>query len=140
MKTKTSDIAILRDEIDSSLEQVFRQYLVGNLKNPQILNHFEDDIEIGISNYSTFKADIPHKHPVCSEYNYILEGTSKVLFLDDWTECIFHAGDFYSIPKNTPYASKHMAGTKVLFIKTPSINDKTKVDIDSKLEQWLSEW
>ena len=40
----------------------------------------------------------------------------------------------------TKYASKHTAGTKILFFKAPGGNDKTLFAIDNALKKWLSSW
>jgi len=136
-----SKIKIIRgSDIEEATSKEYRQYLVGDLKNPQLLDFVKDNVEIGISSYKEFTSDVPHKHPVCSEYNYILEGTTKVLIIEDNVEFTFEKGDFFSIPVNTPYASKHKGGTKVLFFKNPSINDKTKVEVTKELSDWLNKW
>ena len=118
----------------------YRQYFAGHLERPQLIDAIDDDIEIGISNYKEFTADKPHVHPVCSEYGYIISGVSKVLLLDCNEEYTLKEGDFFHISKGTPYASKHAKGTKVLFIKAPSNNDKTLVEITEDLDKWMKSW
>ena len=56
------------------------------------------------------------------------------------TELEFKAGDFFVLRPGTPYASKNAAGTKILFVKTPGINDKTVIQVDEKTKKWLSAW
>lgn len=51
----------------------------------------------------------------------------------------FKQGDFYAILPGTAYAQRVKAGTKILFIKTPSINDKELVEIDEEKQQWLEQ-
>lgn len=48
----------------------------------------------------------------------------------------FKKGDFYCIEKNTIYAQKSKKGTRILFIKVPSINDKTVVDTSDAIKEW----
>lgn len=43
---------------------------------------------------------------------------------------VFNKGDFYAIEPKTSYSQKVKAGTNILFIKVPSINDKTLVEIN----------
>lgn len=44
----------------------------------------------------------------------------------------FRKGDFFAILPHTAYAQTGTAGTKILFIKTPSINDKKAVGISDE--------
>ena len=129
-----------KKEITNATEKEYRQYFAGHLKNPQLLEHIDDDVEIGFSNYQKFTADKPHLHPECSEYCYIVSGCSKILMLETNEEFVLNEGDLMHISKNSPYASKHKAGTKVLFIKNPSINDKTLIEISPSLKEWLKKW
>lgn len=132
---------IRRNEIDRAFEKEQRQYLTGHLEKPQILQHIDDDIEIGISQYREFTANIPHMHPIATEHNYILEGCIRIRLCDGSdAELEFKAGDFFVLRPGTPYASKNAAGTKILFVKTPGINDKTVIQVDEKTKKWLSAW
>ena len=136
-------IGFLRgEEIDEALNKEYRQYLAGNLtKEQKHLPYIADDIEVGISNYTEFTADKPHMHPVATEHGYILQGALRIKRLDSNQEAEeFRTGDFFVIQKGIPYASKSIAGTKVLFIKSPGINDKTVVDVDDETALWLSAW
>jgi mannose-6-phosphate isomerase-like protein (cupin superfamily) len=129
-------------EIGDALNKEYRQYLAGDLKKEQKhLPFILDDIEVGMSYYQQFTADAPHMHPIATEHGYILQGAVRVKRLDkDNEEYEFHTGDFFVIQKGIPYASKCMAETKVLFIKSPGINDKTVVEIDEAAQKWLSAW
>lgn len=133
---------IKKDCIEHALSKEYRQYLTGHLSKPQpFLNHIDDDIEIGISHYREFTADKPHVHPVCTEHAYVLEGAVKIRLLDGSNEeCEIRAGDFFLLRPGIPYATKNAAGTKVLFVKSPGINDKTPVEVDGETEKWLSAW
>lgn len=128
-------------EIDNALAKEYRQYLTGKLSREQKhLKHIEDDIEIGVSYYESFAADTPHVHPVATEHGYVLQGSIKMRCTDSAEEYEFSAGDFFVVPVGVPYASKNAPGTKVLFIKSPGINDKTPVDVDQETENWLLQW
>ena len=114
--------------IEDALSKEYRQYLAGRLKKEQpFLKHIDDDIEIGISNYVTFTADKPHMHTQCTEHNYVLRGKMKVKLLDGSCE-------------EYEFSEKNEAGTRVLFIKSPGINDKTEVAVDVETQRWLLSW
>ena len=129
-------------DLDRALEKQYRQYLTGHLQRPQIhLQHIDDDIEIGISHYREFTADKPHMHPTATEHSYVLQGSMKILLLEDEPrEYQFDAGDFFVLRPGIGYATKNAPGTKVLFVKAPGINDKTEVPVTEALAQWLSSW
>ena len=132
---------IRKADLDSALAQEYRQYLTGHLGRPQpFLRHIEDDIEVGMSQYETFTADKPHVHPVCTEHGYVLSGVLRVRLLDSGEETELHEGDFFVLRPGTPYASKSLAGTRVLFIKHPGQNDKTLVEPDEETAKWMSNW
>lgn len=133
---------ISHDDIDGALSQVYRQYLTGHLGQPQpLLRHIDSDIEVGISHYREFTADVPHVHPMAEEHGYVLRGSVRVRILDGSnTEMEFTEGDFFVIRPGEPHASKNAADTVVLFIKAPGVNDKTAVEIDEDTQRWLSSW
>ena len=127
-------------KIDEALGKTNRQYLVGNLKEPQILEHINDDeVEIGISYYKEFTTDKPHKHSEVTEYQIILQGKSSIKNLITNEIIELNEGDFYIVHKNTPYAQKSAKNTKILFFKHPGMNDKILVDIDSVTRDWLKQ-
>jgi len=128
--------------IKDVLDREYRQYLTGHLARPQPeLQHIEDDIEIGMSYYQTFTADTPHVHPRATEHGYVLEGCLRIRLLDgSGTEMEFHEGDFFVIRPGTPYAGKNKEGTRILFIKSPGVNDKTPVEPDGETRAWLRSW
>lgn len=71
---------------------------------------------------------------------YVLQGEYYVWLLDNETPPIaLKEGDFISIPKNCPYASKAKAGTKTLFIKQLKENDKVLVEPSAEVKQWMEE-
>ena len=73
-------IKIGKKDIASSLEGVRRQYLVGDLKIPQKLNHIKkNDVEIGITNYSKYTTEDAHYHTDAVEYQYMISGWTKYM-------------------------------------------------------------
>ena len=132
---------IKRKQIDEALAWEYRQYLTGHLSRKQCLPHIDDDLEIGISYYKEFTADLPHVHPVATEYAYVLSGSIRCLLLDgSGKEFQFNKGDFMLLPPGLGHATKNKAGTKVLFIKAPGINDKTLLEPDEEVRKWLESW
>lgn len=133
---------ILNDDLINSLTKTYRVYLCGALSSPQpALPCIHDDkIEIGISHYREFTSDIPHFHENSTEYNFILQGTSKVFLLDEVKEYIFQSGSIFVLPPKNKYAFKHSIDTKILFIKSPGGNDKKPFAVDAQLESWLKSW
>lgn len=129
-------------DLEQALAKQYRQYLTGHLQRPQeFLKHIDDDIEIGISHYQEFTADTPHMHPVATEHSYILQGSIRVLLLEDEPrEYQFDAGDFFVLRPGIGYATKNAPDTKILFIKAPGTNDKTALPITEELTKWLSSW
>lgn len=129
-------------DLEQALAKQYRQYLTGHLQRPQeFLKHIDDDIEIGISHYQEFTADTPHMHPVATEHSYILQGSIRLLLLEDEPrEYQFDAGDFFVLRPGIGYATKNAPGTKVLFIKAPGTNDKTALPVTEELTKWLSSW
>lgn len=124
-------------DIEGVLSSVTRQYLVGNLKRPQELKFIKDDnLEIGITDYSEYTIEPPHYHTSAIEYQLMISGRTKYYDLTNKIEHEFVKGDFYCIEKNTTYAQKAEAGTRILFIKVPSINDKNVIEITKEVQQW----
>ena len=55
-------------DITASLENTTRQYLVGQLKLPQLLTHYDDgNVEIGLTSYKEYTIEPPHWHEVAYE-------------------------------------------------------------------------
>ena len=133
---------IRQNNIELALEKSYRNYLTGHLSRPQPLNYIDNDIEIGISHYKDFTADTPHVHPVATEHGYVLQGKVKIrCFVNgEIEEEEFSEGDFFLIRPGTCHASKNAPNTRVLFIKSPSVNDKTVIDVDDETKKWLSTW
>lgn len=136
MKTFT---LISKIDIDNSLQKTSRQYLVGNLKKPQEVLHIVDEcIEVGITSYDKFTSEDAHKHSEAIEYQLMLSGYTEYYDLNADKIISFSEGDFYAIAAGTAYAQKSKAGTKILFIKVPSINDKEIVSVGAKIKEWLT--
>ena len=127
-------------QIVAALQGLTRQYLVGNLQRPQILQHlFSSDVEIGISSYKNYTEELPHNHTHATEYQYIISGWTKYLDIESMEEYEFKTGDFYQIEPGTSYAQKSKSGTKILFIKVPSINDKVCIPVTHEVQKWYDE-
>lgn len=133
---------ILGRDIDDALSKEYRNYLTGHLTRPQLhLNHLEDDIEIGISEYTEFTADTPHLHPIATEHCYVLKGSIKIRYYTDYMEEVeLHQGDFFMFRPGEWHATKNKKGTRILFIKSPGTNDKTLMDVDDDTQEWLKHW
>ena len=128
-------------EIASALDDSYRVYLCGDLQKPQSFKWIHDENnEVGISFYKMYTVDQPHFHTKATEYNYIICGSTKLLLIDSQKEYLFEAGSIFVLPPMTKYATKHLAGTKVLFFKSPGGNDKNLVEMDSTLKNWLHSW
>ena len=142
MKFNDDKVFLLRrEDIQSATDKNYRQYFCGNLRRPQLLDYIQTEgLEIGTSFYKVFTADEPHLHQLTSDMVYVLQGEYYVWLLDNETPPIaLKEGDFISIPKNCPYASKAKAGTKTLFIKQLKENDKVLVEPSAEVKQWMEE-
>lgn len=139
MKQSSDKIFYVKSaEIKKALDKEYRQYFIGQLQKPQLLNYIEkDNLEIGTSLYKKSKADTPHRHSLTSEMLYILKGTYKILLIDIMKEYVLTVGDFFVLPPKTPYASKALPDTQVLFIKTGG-NDKEVVSISEEVQIWMN--
>lgn len=132
-------IKIDNHEITEILKSTTRQYFVGNLSKPQKLSFIKDDrLEIGLSSYETSQSETVHVHDVATEYQYMISGWTEYLDINTNEVTEFRQGDFYAILPGTTYAQRVKAGTKILFIKTPSLNDKVLVEPDDAIAKWLS--
>ena len=135
-----SIVKINNQDIERILMDVSRQYLVGNLKKPQELDFIRDEnLEIGITDYSEFSVEPVHYHTEAVEYQYMLSGWTKYMDTDTGVVYEFKKGDFYCINKETTYAQKSKKGTRILFIKVPSINDKHVVETKDEIGKWYEE-
>lgn len=132
-------IKIENEAMTRALSETTRQYFVGNLARPQIIEFIRDDrLEIGISNYQRHTYELAHKHEIATEYQYMISGWTEYMDTDTGEVFEFKTGDFYAILPGTSYAQKVKAGTSILFIKTPSINDKQIVEITQQQTAWLT--
>lgn len=133
-------VKIESKEIAKALEETSRQYFVGNLARPQTLPFIRDDrLEMGISRYKDYAYEKAHRHELATEYQYVIRGWTQYIDVDTKTTYEFRMGDFYVIMPGTLYAQRIKAGTEILFIKTPSINDKEVVETDGSIHAWLEE-
>ncbi len=132
---------IMGSDLRQALQSSYRVYLCGNLSKPQEMKWIPDgQLEIGTSLYKEFTADKPHFHAAATEYNYVISGKTKVLLIDEGQEFTFEEGSLFVIPPHTKYASKHLGGTRILFVKNPGGNDKNLVNINEALTDWLKSW
>ena len=133
-------IVIRNPEIEKTLESTTRQYFAGNLSRPQELPFIRDErLEIGISSYPDYTYEPAHRHSTATEYQYIISGWTEYMDTDTGEIYTFRKGDFYTILPGTSYAQKVKAGTAILFIKTPSVNDKELTSLSVSQEKWLKE-
>lgn len=133
-------IKIESETIKKSLKNATRQYFVGNLSKPQDIKFIRDErLEIGVSCYPDYKYEPTHVHSVATEYQYMISGWTEYLDIETGEISEFRKGDFYAILPGTAYAQRVKAGTNILFIKTPSINDKQLMAVTSEQEKWLTE-
>lgn len=133
-------IKIDNETIKKSLENTTRQYFAGNLSKPQEIEFVRDErLEIGISSYPEYKHEPTHVHEIATEYQYMISGWTEYMDVETGEIHEFKQGDFYAIKPGTSYAQRVKAGTNILFIKTPSINDKKLVEISQEQQNWLAE-
>lgn len=133
-------VKIEKADIENVLEGVTRQYLAGNLSRPQTLNFIKDEkLEIGITDYSEYTTEPVHYHTTAVEYQYMLSGWTKYMDIETGEEYEFKKGDFYYIETNTVYAQKSKNGTRILFVKSPSVNDKKVVDTPDLIKEWYEQ-
>lgn len=127
-------------EITGALKDTTRQYLAGNLSKPQQVEFICDErLEIGISSYPCHQSEPTHVHKVATEYQYMISGWTEYMDVETGETYEFRKGDFYAIFPGTAYSQRVKAGTSILFIKVPSVNDKELVDISQEQLQWLKE-
>ena len=129
------------EDINRVLRDFKRIYMCGHLNKVNDFDHIENDgLEIGISRYQTFTADAPHVHSFNDEYNIVLKGEMKVYLFNEQKEYHLHDGDLFLIEPNMPYISKSVAGTEVLFIKSPGGNDKQLIPVTPQIQHWMNAW
>ena len=136
-----SDFIILdKNEIESAFCGERRKYFAGNLKKPQNLPFIRsENVEMGLTSYDTFTAEPPHRHSVATEYQYMVAGRTQYMDTETGKVYEFKAGDFYAVRSGTTYAQKSEPGTKIIFVKEPSINDKEQVTMDENVKRWLAD-
>ncbi len=133
-------VKIENETIKRSLERATRQYFTGDLSSPQEIDFIRDErLEIGISSYPDYTHEPAHVHSVATEYQYMISGWTEYMDVETGKVSAFRKGDFYAIFPGTAYAQRVKAGTNILFIKIPSINDKQLVEVGSETEKWLTE-
>lgn len=130
--------SISNKTITKSLEETSRQYLAGNLSRPQLIEYFSTkDLEVGISKYQKDTSEKVHTHSVATEFQLVLSGMTQYIDIDSGEVFTYRKGDFYVITPGTSYGQRSKSGTEILFIKTPSINDKMLVEPSLEYQEWL---
>lgn len=132
---------VIGDELNKKLKKQKRVYLCGKFEHPDILSAIETNgLEIGISQYPNYTAELPHIHTWNYEYNYVIEGSVKVYVFSEKMEYCFQSGDMYLIEPDMAYITKAAENTRVLFIKDPGGNDKKLVHISQPIRKWMENW
>lgn len=130
---------ILGEEIKNALLKTNRQYLAGHLGKPQILKNIDTTkLEIGISDYEGGEFEAAHFHPTQTEFQLVLWGETEYYDITNDKPVRFREGDFYCIETNTKYAQIVLKKTRIFFIKTPAINDKTLCDGTEGYKKWIN--
>ena len=127
----------VRDFLDSSK----RVYLCGKLDNPDLKSHCPTDgLEIGISKYADYTAELPHYHSLNYEYNYVVHGSVKVFVLGEGKEYLLREKDLFVIAPHMGYVTKCSPDTEVLFVKYPGGNDKVQLPLTAAVQKWQENW
>lgn len=131
-------MTIKAEEMAEAFETERRQYFVGNLKRPQHIPFVKSETtEMGLTAYDKFTGEPAHRHSVAKEYAYVISGRTQYMDLDTREIYEYHAGDFFVTFPGTTYVQKAEAGTKMIFVKEPSINDKELVPMDEEAQKWM---
>lgn len=126
---------IRAEEIAKCFETETRQYLVGILSRPQLLTAVRDaGVEIGVTRYREDSIERPHWHPLQREYQLMLDGSTEYREVSTGRFHRYRAGDFYAILPGTCYHQRSAAGTRILFVKVPSVADKITCRLCSRVE------
>lgn len=143
MNQNASEGPVIFDSHDlrDALLQSSRIYLSGNLSRPQegISPLSGTSIEMGESLYTSFTCDSPHMHTTNYEFVYIAEGETHLYDLTNDSISVLLPGSVFILKPNTPYVSKHAAGTRTVFFKAPGGNDKRLVEVPQHVTEWMSE-
>lgn len=128
-------------QVRDTLSKQIRVYLCGNLSNPEDFEYAKTDgLEIGVSHYDNYTAEKAHLHKWNYEYNIIRCGTVKVYVFSEHKEYEFHQDDMYVIEPGMGYMTKALAGTEVIFVKSPGGNDKELLPVTDAIRSWGKEW
>ena len=128
-------------EVNDFLDSTKRVYLCGKLSTPDLASHCHTGgLEIGISKYKEYTAELPHYHSWNYEYNYIICGSVKVFVFSENKEYWLHEKDLFVISPMMGYVTKSSPNTEVLFVKDPGGNDKVLLPITNRVSKWQDEW
>lgn len=128
-------IKIPAEEIEKVLAEGKRIYLAGDLKKPEKVQHIANKFaEVGISSYKGDEGEDPHFHTKVFDFWYILEG--EIALRDNKTGEVheFKKGDFFQTKQNVCFSTLVRGPCRVIFVKAPSLNDKTSCDKCGKKE------
>ena len=92
---------------------------------------------MGLTAYDKFTGEPAHRHSQATEYGYLISGRTQYMDLDTREVYEYHPGDFFVTFPGTTYVQKSEAGTKMIFVKEPSINDKELVPMDEEAKRWM---
>ena len=81
-----------------------------------------------------------HFHKWNHEYNIIRKGAVKIYVFNEHKEYEFHQDDMYVIEPGMKYITKAIAGTEVLFVKSPGGNDKELLPTTDAILSWGKDW
>lgn len=130
VKPQTKIQSMTSHEINTAMHGSNYQYLVGNANGTNTPALFYDKkVEIKLLHFENAVVDHPHYHLYSSEYLYILQGecTLRTKTKKGWDCKKMHSGDFCTIPKLTIHEFEFIENTRMLCIKTPSLNDTDRV-------------
>ncbi len=141
-KVFENEVAVIpADELNNALKDTDRQYIQGDLQKEQRVSFIRSkDSEIGISDYKEYTHDEPHYHDKVMETNYVIRGKICMRIIDTGEDFVVEEGGVFSIPPHVKHVLKIKAGTRIIFTKTPSINDKHVLEFDSLgLDEWYKD-
>ena len=128
-------------QVRDTLSKQIRVYLCGDLAEPEAFESVKTDgLEIGVSHYDVNTAEKAHFHKWNHEYNVIRKGAVKVYVFNEHKEYEFHQDDMYVIEPGMEYVTKAIAGTEVLFVKSPGGNDKELLPNTDAILSWGKDW
>ncbi len=128
-------------QVNEVLQRKVRTYLCGHHLQDEGVDYLDSEqLEIGISRYTEFTAEKPHRHQWNHEYNLVVKGKVKVYVFGENKEYVFEENDLYMVEPGMDYVTKAMADSEVVFMKIPGGNDKELIEMTPEIEEWLRAW